>query len=639
MSGTTPSSIDSTPQLNAHQRAESGIGPWGEGTDTFNAEPKPKKVHSPRSPRVNDDPPLESRVRARSRSPSLSPRANRQVDESKVAASPQSTETKADESNVEEPGQSALVDAQDSDMPLATQSNNADAIPTTAADAKSADVAETKSKDNNHSRTAQEAIRHVNFHEEKTREAFAEPGALEEFWLVWQLLCSTSEPTRVDGSLATRLNELLSAVFKDETPMDSALGPKIPALTDGSTMDDVAEVLLAYIRFAMPAYSSVRTAVNTIFFKITTLRDAVWAPPADSKTPSSTRISYALEQLFQLRTRQGLSQRDVPSDGGPLATVESCLWLGNRIDCPIHIPPFDPEFTDRAPAFSVTDTLFIRNERKPTSSVACCERFLSADGPGVHFVLAAEAQALSANDITPSIFFCVETGDESGLKEHLIGQRADPNVARLKNGDTPLILAAAHNQPGMARLLLDCGADKEKRNATGDRALNLSIRNRFAEVTEVLSFHQPKKPKALLQSSVKAVRNGLKRLKVVAGLRKKAAKSPPGRQTLPNFYTANLNPSEVCSTANSPVMKVSIDDYLLRAELAHKSGARATRALVPEISGQVRQHQKSTVLLANVEVPKPGPGGPAYRKPQLAQTQQVRLMQFSCRAMPECSRH
>ena len=46
--------------------------------------------------------------------------------------------------------------------------------------------------------------------------------------------------------------------------------------------------------------------------------------------------------------------------------------------------------------------------------------------------------------------------------------------------------------------------------------------------------------------------------------------------------------------------------------------------LQPEFSGGARRSGNTTVLVASVEVPKPGPGGPDYRKPQLAQTQQVR---------------
>ena len=45
--------------------------------------------------------------------------------------------------------------------------------------------------------------------------------------------------------------------------------------------------------------------------------------------------------------------------------------------------------------------------------------------------------------------------------------------------------------------------------------------------------------------------------------------------------------------------------------------------MLPQFTGGARDRGRSTVLMATMEVPKPAPGGPAYRKPQLAQTQDV----------------
>jgi len=260
-------------------------------------------------------------------------------------------------------------------------------------------------------------------------------------------------------------------------------------------------------------------------------------------------------------------------------------------------------------------------------SVEFCSRSTSCSltqHDTIPFILSYNPLPIKQDEVVPSIFFCSEKGDLNGMRQHLLILRTNPNSARASDGTTPLILASGNNHAEIVKLLLDCGADKEQRNFANDRALNLSIRNRHNDITQILSLYIPTMPEQLRPPVVKKERP--KKINPLAVWRRKSREAIARRRRnpLPGIYKAHLNPADVVTPANSPTLTVSMEDYMQRAEGLVDAGVRTTRAVLPVFRGASRERGGVTVLVAEVEVPPPGKGGPAFQKPQLAQTQLVR---------------
>ena len=90
---------------------------------------------------------------------------------------------------------------------------------------------------------------------------------------------------------------------------------------------------------------------------------------------------------------------------------------------------------------------------------------------------------------TPRINAASLIGD-AGVVKHLLGQNADPDTGRSKNGETALMVASRKGHVDVVRLLLACGADVSLGKATsGASALYSASYNGHLDVARLLLDH------------------------------------------------------------------------------------------------------------------------------------------------------
>ena len=78
--------------------------------------------------------------------------------------------------------------------------------------------------------------------------------------------------------------------------------------------------------------------------------------------------------------------------------------------------------------------------------------------------------------------------DNAAVVRLLLDAGADPN-RRNEDGDAPLHYAAGHDTPVALRVLLDAGGDPDARGIDGDTALHRAVHDGNTEAVELLLQH------------------------------------------------------------------------------------------------------------------------------------------------------
>jgi len=137
---------------------------------------------------------------------------------------------------------------------------------------------------------------------------------------------------------------------------------------------------------------------------------------------------------------------------------------------------------ERAFEWAFTKGTFLEQRQKQKADSAA-ETEPETDLPKKPGVFSALANAMSGGKL--DFRKAIRAGDEAGVIKALEAG-VDPNAKDLTMGITPLTLAALHDQPKVAGLLLEAGAEVDGRNRDGSTALTAAAFLGRADVAELL---------------------------------------------------------------------------------------------------------------------------------------------------------
>ncbi|MCL4104737.1 UNVERIFIED_CONTAM: hypothetical protein GTU68_034176 [Idotea baltica] len=110
---------------------------------------------------------------------------------------------------------------------------------------------------------------------------------------------------------------------------------------------------------------------------------------------------------------------------------------------------------------------------------------IRTERPKISKILSAAASTETHGRPTISLWKAATTGNTAAVEQHIAAD-TDLNAQEDFGGSTPLILTAIFGQPEAAKILIDAGADLEKRNKSGGTALHLASFFCEPEVVQLL---------------------------------------------------------------------------------------------------------------------------------------------------------